>query len=224
MSVPLVDTNSCAFGRPGQPPSLGPPAPNGRARLNTAPLRTHSAASITFCGVTRFQAPSGLRHPSDPSSTSGARLVRVRGLPKGSETALGGRRLQRRHRCRARDAFGQWLIATYARGSGYARLRGDTVDLLLDRDRLPRALTYRVAYLFLVLRCDVWLQDSQHVVVAEVEDLRDDAHADPVAFAETPIDVDLHDGLLNAAPAPACSATPRRFACGRAGARPSSLL
>src|ERR1700752_3867432 len=68
--------------------------------------------------------------------------------------------------------------------------------LLLNRDRLPRALTNCLAHVRLVLRGDFFLQHGQHVVVAEMEYLRINAHADAVAFTKVPIDFDFHRNTL----------------------------
>src|SRR5271156_1082190 len=64
-------------------------------------------------------------------------------------------------------------------------------SLLNDRDRLPRALTHSLAHVVLDLRGDLFLVDGQHVVVAQLKDVRVDAHAHAVALAESPIDFDL---------------------------------
>ena len=43
----------------------------------------------------------------------------------------------------------------------------------------------------LVFRGDFVLQDVQLILIVEVEYLRDDAHAHPVAFAQAEVDYDL---------------------------------
>src|ERR1700677_4810612 len=76
--------------------------------------------------------------------------------------------------------------------------------LLADRNGLPRALTNRFEHLCLVLRRDFLLQYGQRVVILESKNLGYDAHAHTVAFAQTPVDVDLlgHSRHLIATPSP----------------------
>src|ERR1700716_4232918 len=60
-----------------------------------------------------------------------------------------------------------------------------------DGDGLARALTNGFSYLLLVLRWALVLQHVQIVLVVEVEHLRDEAHAYPVALTQAEVDFDF---------------------------------
>src|SRR5262245_3025175 len=74
--------------------------------------------------------------------------------------------------------------------SADARARG-AESALGDADRLLRALPDGLLALLSQLVRRVVLQDVEKVVVADLEDFRDDAHADGVALAEVEVDHDL---------------------------------
>jgi putative heme iron utilization protein len=61
-----------------------------------------------------------------------------------------------------------------------------------DPDRLPWALAHGFANLMLVIRGHLRVENVQIIVVVEVENLRDDAHAHPVALTESEVNVYLH--------------------------------
>src|SRR5437879_6082788 len=68
------------------------------------------------------------------------------------------------------------------------RARRRIALLVRYRDGLPRTLPDRLADLLFVLRGDFFLQDVQEILVVQVEDLGDDAHAHPVALAQPELD------------------------------------
>src|SRR5487761_2661418 len=80
----------------------------------------------------------------------------------------------------------------YPVGEGANLTLGPVTDLLLDRDRAVGTTGDRLGHPLGELGAGVFVQDVEVTVVADLEDLGGDAHADRVAGAQVEVDVDLH--------------------------------
>jgi hypothetical protein len=76
-------------------------------------------------------------------------------------------------------------------GARWRRAPCPALATLLDGDGLLRALPHGLLALLAEIVGRILLQDVEEVVVTDLEDFRDDTHADGVALAEVEVDHDL---------------------------------